>query len=806
MRNYTLIFIKYLLFLPFLLLAQPLFAQNWPLQKIGGLGFQWSAGNHSFLSKVKYGNNGNIYAMFNYVFYNSAVHIDVDGLSTLDYKLGGIQSINIMDQNFHFVYGGGSYSDYARDFEIDNAGNFTVAGDNLGNNWNPVTPVSANPNDSSQVMLFQKAPDNSYVWYKLYGGSSAEYTKAIKKTADGNYLVLAQTQSNDGDVVGYNGGKDIWLLKINASNGNIMWQKTIGGPADESPTDLEILSNGSILISGSADPSGFLPSSYAGTNAFLIKLDGTGNIIWKKTFGGDGEDMIKSFAPVDDGGFVSIGTSNSTNGDITSNLGGTDVFIFKHDATGNIVWKKFYGNSDNDEACDIVYRPCDSMIFAAYAKEFNHNTYNPGFPRFCQKTGVQIGIYNNATQFFYKENDFTYPPLTNYDIPFGGVVVCTMESDNKGGIFTGYNQDYMWGAQPSPWTNNKTRSFMAYEYGFVLNRKNYDTSICYGQTAWGNNYYTDTTFADTLRNACLADTLISKYNVHVINADTTKYKDTLICYGKNYQGAPVYASFDVNDTTSAMTICGPRKLITRTHINVPPEIKVDLGNDQSLCSGGSILLDASRPLSTYLWQNNSTAPTHSAVASGLYWVEVTDTAGCKKRDSINIAIDNLYLAINSNISIFPGESVQLIPQTNGTVTWQADPTLSCTSCQSPMAKPQSTTTFYLASDKNSCTLKDSVTVIVKKGFYLYIPTAFTPNDDIHNPIFKIYTNISSDLKFQVFNRWGEKIFETKDPNIGWDGSYKGARQPQGTYVYVVTYTDKNFTVPQMDKGYFVLFR
>jgi gliding motility-associated-like protein len=191
--------------------------------------------------------------------------------------------------------------------------------------------------------------------------------------------------------------------------------------------------------------------------------------------------------------------------------------------------------------------------------------------------------------------------------------------------------------------------------------------------------------------------------------------------------------------------------------------------------------------------------------SGLYWVEITDTAGCKKRDSVNITIDNLYLTINRNSTIYSGQSVQLVPQTNGTVTWLADPALSCTICQTATASPTTTTTFYLLSAKNSCTLNDSVKVIVRYSPYVYVPNAFTPDNNTYNDFFKVETNITSEITMQIFNRWGKKIFETKDARLGWNGKVNGVVQQPGAYVYVITYKG-NFTEMQTEKGSFLLIR
>lgn len=782
----------------FLLYANQVFSQSWPPTFLSSISEAWSNGHHNFLAKVKFSATGNNYfGLYNYYPFGTGMppsqnDIGVDGIKRSVRKKYN-QAIPIVNEkDYHGIYNISQLGHtYGTDFESDVDKNIYLLGENYST-------------DSGQVVFSKKSYNNTFIWRTVLGGSKIEEAHTLQWAGDGNLIALLQTQSADGDVTGHNGGKDIWLVKIDTA-GNIIWKKTFGSSSNEMPADMEVLPDRSILIAGAADASTFLPSSFANTNAFVIKLDDNGNIIWKKTFGGDGNDSVRTITLINDGGFVTSGTSTSVNGDIASNAGGTDVFVFKHDANGNIIWKKMYGNADNDVACDVIYKPCDSMIIVSYAKQFSNNTYNPFYPSYCQLTGVQAGLYNNGTQFFYQENDFAYPGYYG-SIGLNGSVFNTMASANQEGVLLGRCSDHLiyWDNFP-PFPKFVARSCSVFEFGAKLNLKSFDTSICAGQTAWGNTYFVDTTFSDTLRNACLSDTLINYYAVHIIDADTTSFKDSIVCYGQLYGGIPVYTSFYINDTSMAMTICGPRRLITNTHVIVPPQINADLGPDRSLCNAASTILNVSHPLSTYLWQDNSTLPSFNATTSGLYWVQITDSAGCKKRDSINISLENLYLTINRNETIYAGQSIQLIPQTNGTVTWQSNPALSCTACQTTLASPIATTTFYLLSGKNGCTLNDSVEVMVKYSPYVYVPNAFTPDNNSVNDVFKISSNINDAISLQIFNRWGKKIFETKDARTGWNGKVNGVIQPAGSYIYIVSYKG-NFVDMQTERGSFLLLR
>ena len=81
---------------------------------------------------------------------------------------------------------------------------------------------------------------------------------------------------------------------------------------------------------------------------------------------------------------------------------------------------------------------------------------------------------------------------------------------------------------------------------------------------------------------------------------------------------------------------------------------------------------------------------------------------------------------------------------------------------------------------------------VQERTALYVPSAFTPNNDGDNDIFlPVFNSVDSKrYNFKVFNRWGELLFETTDINEGWDGSHKGQKVPQGIYIWKVAYKEK----------------
>lgn len=340
----------------------------------------------------------------------------------------------------------------------------------------------------------------------------------------------------------------------------------------------------------------------------------------------------------------------------------------------------------------------------------------------------------------------------------------------------------------------------------ILVKHDLPVALCKGSSFMSNIIVADTSIADTLRSTCLFDSVINTYHIAISNADTVVHKDSTVCYGGLYKGKPRYSTFTDVDTVLVPHSCGTRKFIQNIQVTVTPEIKNSFGKDTVLCSNGSIVLNAQRPALSYLWQDNSTNDSYIARAPGLVWVQVTDTYKCMKRDSVTIRPSDLFLSIVSDTTALPGQPVLLVPQTNGAITWSADPTLSCTLCQTTIASPLVNTTYALSAAKNGCVLNAAVHVNMAGAMYLYIPAAFTPNKDSRNDLFKVNTNITGSFLLQVFNRYGERVFTSNDTNTGWDGKYKGKEQPNGVYIYSIQYKEAASATPVQLKGQVILIR
>jgi hypothetical protein len=212
------------------------------------------------------------------------------------------------------------------------------------------------------------------IWQKCFGGTKGDYADDIIATADGGYVFVGNTQSNDGDVVGYHGnsGWDVWIVKLDAS-GNLLWEKTLGGSADDeinisTNSIVQTVDGGFVVAAFSNSNDGdVLGSNHGGNDAWIIKLNSNGDIIWQKTYGGTLNETANSIVRTTDGNYMVSATASSTNGDLSGqiNHGGNDCWLFKINDNGDFLWQKTYGGSQNEGAADVRSTSDGGYVFSS---------------------------------------------------------------------------------------------------------------------------------------------------------------------------------------------------------------------------------------------------------------------------------------------------------------------------------------------------------------------------------------------------------------------------------------------------------
>ena len=217
----------------------------------------------------------------------------------------------------------------AKAVAIDNNGDIIVAG-------------YVKKDDKKDGFVARLDKDGNVKWFKTYGGDKEDAFSDVKIAEDGDIIVAGYTESFGA------GEKDVWVLRLD-SNGNVKWQKTYGGSANDKANAVAIADNGDVIVAGWTESFG------AGNDAWVLRLDSQGNVKWQKTYGGS--EYNEAYA-------VAI----ANNGDIIV-AGGWDAWILRLDSEGNVIWRKAYWNKEWDsegDIHDVAVMPNGDIIIAGY--------------------------------------------------------------------------------------------------------------------------------------------------------------------------------------------------------------------------------------------------------------------------------------------------------------------------------------------------------------------------------------------------------------------------------------------------------
>ena len=241
-------------------------------------------------------------------------------------------------------------------------------------------------------------------------------------------------------------------------------------------------------------------------------------------------------------------------------------------------------------------------------------------------------------------------------------------------------------------------------------------------------------------------------------------------------------------------------------ITEPDIIAIDTALKLSAClesCNGKITIEMEGGVAPYYynWSNSGTTSNQvSNLCAGDYSVTMSDALGCTNVYDFTIGVSDYQAELtlsSDDIYIYSGESTNIDATPNHIYYyWNPLNTLANNVTANVIASPTYTTTYQLnIIDEYGCTATDTITIFVSDVIcgdpYIYVPNAFSPNDDGNNDILYVYGEIFDKLYFAVYDRWGEIIFATTDPKIGWDGTYKGKKADPAVFVYYLEATCLN---------------
>jgi len=261
---------------------------------------------------------------------------------------------------------GGSDADVANAVQQTPDGGYIFAG------WSRSADSEITTNHgSADVWVVKTDMYGNVQWSKTYGGSSEEKAYDIALTADGGYIVAGYSYSGDGDISsGNHGYEDMLIIKLN-SNGDMSWENTIGGSDNDIAYSILQTGDGGYIVGGTTySNNGDVSKNQGSSDMWLVKLDNKGKISWEKTFGGSAADAAYAIRTTVDGGYILAGATKSLNGDVTGyhNTGfGSDYWVVKTDASGNLLWQKTLGGALDEEAHTVWQSSDNSYVIAGYS-------------------------------------------------------------------------------------------------------------------------------------------------------------------------------------------------------------------------------------------------------------------------------------------------------------------------------------------------------------------------------------------------------------------------------------------------------
>lgn len=278
-------------------------------------------------------------------------------------------------------------------------------------------------------------------WQKCYGGTVSDIVRQINTTPDGGFILTGSSSSPDGDVGGNNSAgfnwTDVWVIKMNAS-GTITWKNYYGGSYHEEGYDICPTHDGGYIIAGMAQSKDHdVTVNHGQEDAWIIKTDSKGKIAWQKSYGGSGRDYAYKIAEDGTEGYMFVGQTSSTDGDVTGNHGQSDLWVVRLDDTGKIEWQQCLGGTKADYGRCVKTTKDGNYIIAGFSASKDGNlTANNGLTdQWVLKVNQGGGIIWQKSFGGWSVDEAE----SIYETKSGDFIVCGLTTDTT---LTGYHRTY----------------------------------------------------------------------------------------------------------------------------------------------------------------------------------------------------------------------------------------------------------------------------------------------------------------------------------------------------------------------------
>jgi gliding motility-associated-like protein len=661
-----------------------------------------------------------------------------------------------------------------------------------------VNIFSDNPVDGHRdIWIVQIRPDGSKIWEKSYGADGEDQAFSIVKLPDGDYIIGGHTDSKPDGINKTSeakGRRDIWLIRIKP-NGDVVWEKSYGGNGQDEYPYLTVAQDGNVVFTAgttSSESGDKRSKSKGGKDFWVVKIaPANGNILWEKDFGGNDLEEPRNILELRDGSIVVCGNSESgVFGDKTAkNYGQADYWILKLDQDGNKLWDKSFGGSGVDRAINLDQNKTGYFLVCGQSES------NPsGTKEDSAKGSIDFWILylKDNGDLVWEKNIGGYlrdPVFKMVKFKDGAYLVCGLSNSNISFDKTENNRD----------TRNVSIDSLTNDMWVVKINCIYDLDIGNDTLVCKLSPVNLSAEIPNCRNCTYKwNTGETTPSVIVNPTKTTRYRVDIV----------VNKGCEVADNIDVVVYPSPDSV---AYIITPPRCHDGKDGGMAIDSiiGGTppftLVLDTDTFRQTRFINN---------MKAGKYPVTLIDKKGCTLNSEVNIPNPSPFeLDIVDNTEVPFGDSIRLWVTPNhplDTFYWTNRNIKTLDTIVTPF---DSETYGIIAIDTFGCTQKANVQFKVRRTNLYFAPNIFSPNGDTNNDYYQIYggKTVVSITEFQIFNRWGEmmyanpKIFPSQEQGNGWNGYFKGKNAAPDVYAFtaLVTYIDKR---TEYIKGSFNLVR
>ena len=583
---------------------------------------------------------------------------------------------------------GNSQYDELKDIELTNDGGYIAVGHTTTNDWD------------GNVYLIKLSATGTVLWSKEYGGAIGLSDKgySVCQTNDGGYAVTGTTETYGA------GGDDVYVLKVN-STGSIVWTAVIGSANTTSTImdagrEIQETSDGGLIVVG------YTSAVDAFSDVYLIKLNSNGSVQWKKTFGGNSYDIGYTVQQTSDNGFIIGATTNSFG------AGNWDSYLIKTDENGTLLWSKTYGKSGEDRlqcarqtanggyilcgrtqsfgsgSFDALLQRTDASGNLLWTKAYGGSADDQGFSVIEDGTSFIFCGYTSSSGAGSKDF-FLFSANSDGNTGCNEITGTGISTTNPVTLVSTAGNLTSGGSIINPITAvrfpNSIKSTSCITPICSVNAGN-DIVVCQGAAitlnatgstsySWSNGIQNGVPFipttsqlysvVGTLGSCTSSDQIfVTVNNIPIINAGI----DQSLCVGDSATllatGADVYSwNNGISNgipfepaTTTTYTVSGTNSLTgcsssDQVLISVNDLPLINAGADKIICSGYSVILEATGGV-TYSWNNNvQNGISFNPVISNVYSVVGTDANGCENTDNVLVTVNYHSSSTNNQTAI-----------------------------------------------------------------------------------------------------------------------------------------------------------